>query len=524
MWSQRRAASCERLERQPERPPHHGQPLMLSRLSLRLKLFALAALALLALAGGLTLMQDRLVLRVLEAELQARAIAVRPILETALAAPLAERDYATAQAVLREGVASGSFAHMVLLDSRGQLISSEGWSFREGMPRPGRFTMANGEDRQLYTAPLSLSGQPLGTLHFGLSREPLLAAHRALLGGAVVVGLIALALLVPLVEAGNRMLFLPMRRLEAAAARIRDGDYDIALKANGQDEVARLTLAFNEMAEAMRARLRALMASEAAQAVLLENARIREIDLREARDKAEVANRAKSEFLANMSHELRTPLNGVLGMAQVLDSAERPAEDREAIAAILASGQQLLRLINDVLELSLFETGGTVLRPVLVPSRGLFAPALAPAADAARSKALGWSLSIAPELPPNLRADPARMTQLLGHLADNAVKFTEAGEIAISVGWKPAAGKQAKAGCLRVEIRDTGIGISPEQRARIFLRFSQAESASTRRYGGMGLGLAICRHVAELMGGDIGYDSTPGQGSRFWFEVPLETG
>jgi len=493
---------------------------MLARLSLRVKLFALAATALVMLASVLTFMQDRLVLRALEAELHARAIAVCPILETALATPLAERDYATAQAVLRESVASGSFAHMVLLDARGQLISSEGWSFGDGMPQPGRFVMANGEERQLFSVPIALAGQPLGMLHFGISREPMEAAHRALLGGALVVGLISLALLVPLVEMGNRMLFLPMRRLEAAAARIRDGDYDIRLQAKGQDEVARLTLAFTEMADAMRARLRALMTSETAQSALLENARIREIDLREARDKAEIANRAKSEFLANMSHELRTPLNGILGMAQVLDSPDRPAEDREAIAAILESGQQLLRLINDVLELSLFETGGTQLHPVLVPSHGLFAPALAPAAAAARRKGLDWSLTVAPNLPRNLRADPARITQLLGHLADNAVKFTEQGEIAIQVRWTP---RDAQRGTLRVELRDTGIGIPPALRPLLFQRFSQAESSSTRRYGGTGLGLAICRHLTELMHGVIGFDSEPGQGSVFWFEIPLKT-
>lgn len=493
---------------------------MLARFSLRLKLFSLAAIALLAMAGALTFLQDRLVLRALEAELHARAIAVCPILETALATPMAERDYATVQAVLREGVASGSFAHMVLLDARGQLVSSEGWSFGDGMPRPGRWTMADGEERQLYSVAIALEGQGLGTLHFGLSRMPLQTAHEALLRGALLVSLAVLALLIPLVELGNRMLFRPLIRLEAAAARLRDGDYDIQLEARGRDEVARLTLTFSQMAAAMRERLRALMASEAAQAALLESARLRAIDLREARDKAEIATRAKSEFLANMSHELRTPLNGILGMAQVLDTPERPAEDRQAIAAILDSGQQLLRLINDVLELSLFETGGTQLRPVLVPARGLFAPALAAAAAAARRRGLAWSMDIPPDLPASLRIDPARVAQLLGHLSDNAVKFTKTGGVAVTIGWQA---RDARSGALRVEIRDTGIGIPPELRPHLFLRFSQAESSSTRRYGGTGLGLAICRHVAELMGGVIGFDSTPSGGSVFWFEVPFGT-
>jgi two-component system, sensor histidine kinase len=493
---------------------------MLARLSLRLKLFGLAALALLTLAGVLTVLQDRLVLRALEAELHARALAVCPILEAALATPMAERDYATAQAVLREGVASGSFAHMVLLDARGMLVSSEGWAFQGGMPPPGRLTMPGGEERQLYTMPVALAGQALGTLHFGLSRMPLQVAHDALLRGALLVSLAVLALLVPLVELGNRMLFRPMRRLEAAAARIRDGDYDIKLTTRGQDEVARLTQTFSQMAEAMRQRLRALMESEAAQAALLEQARRREIDLRDARDKAEIATRAKSEFLANMSHELRTPLNGILGMAQVLDATERPAEDREAIAVILASGQQLLRLINDVLELSLFETGSTPLRPVLVPARGLFETPLAPAAAAARRKGLAWTLDITPDLPESLRIDPLRLAQLLGHLSDNAVKFTEAGGVAVTVGWQGRAEGQ---GVLRVELRDSGIGIGPELRPLLFRRFSQAETSRTRRYGGTGLGLAICRHVTELMGGVIGLDSTPGQGSLFWFEIPART-
>ncbi len=496
---------------------------MRARPSLRFKLFSLAALALLALAATLTFLQDRLVLRALEAELHARAIAVCPILEAALAAPMAERDYATAQAVLREGVASGSFAHMVLLDARGRLVASEGWRFEGQMPPAGRLTMPDGEERQLYTMPIALTGQPLGTMHFALSRRPLQEAHDALLRGALLVSLAVLALLVPLVELGNRMLFRPMGRLEAAAARIRDGDYDIRLEARGQDEVARLTQTFTQMAGAMRERLRALMESEAVQSALLEEARRREIDLREARDKAEIATRAKSEFLANMSHELRTPLNGILGMAQVLELREHPPEDREAIAVILESGRQLLRLINDVLELSLFETGGVSLRPAPVPVRDLFETALAPAADAAARKGLAWSLHLAPDLPARLCLDPARMTLLLGHRADNAVKFTAAGGVSVAVRWQaPGMARGATGGLLRIELRDSGIGIAPELRPLLFQRFSQADNSSTRRHGGTGLGLAICRNVTELMGGEIGFESTPGGGSLFRVEVPAK--
>lgn len=491
---------------------------MLARLSLRIRLFGLAAVALLTMAAVLTFVQDRLAERTLEAQLEARATSARPILEAALIASMIERDYATIQAVLRESVKTGSFAHMVLVDARGQLIASEGWSFGDGMPRSGRFTMADGEQRMLYSLPISLAGQALGTLYFGLSRGPLQAAHEAMLIGGLLASLAALALLVPVVELGTRLILRPLQRLEAAAETIRDGSYDIALRPQGQDEVARLTTTFVEMADAMRERLRALMASEAAQRVLLENARLREIDLREARDKAEIGTRAKSEFLANMSHELRTPLNGILGMAQVLEASERSAEDQQAIAAILESGQQLLRLINDVLELSQFETGGAKLTMAPVQSQVLFGTALAPAAAAAQRKGLEWHIHLADDLPTMVMADCTRIGQLLAHLADNAVKFTTSGAINIDATWR----NEGPQGWMRVEMHDTGIGVSPEARPRLFERFSQAESSSTRRFGGSGLGLAICRNLASLMGGHIGFASEPGKGSIFWFELPLK--
>ena len=245
---------------QPKRP----------RSSLRLKLFALAACAMLALTGVLTFLQDRLVLQVLDQQLTASAAAVKPTLVAALSAAMIERDYATIREVMQESVAAGSFTHMVLTDARGQVIATEGWSVAvDGPLQPGLVRMLDGEERMVFAVPITITGQQLGNVYFGLSRRPLQAAHEQLLIGALVAGIAALALLVPVVEIGNRLLFRPLRRLETAAITLRGGNYDIALQPQGDDEVARLTIAFRDMAEAMRDRLHALESSEAAQRGLL---------------------------------------------------------------------------------------------------------------------------------------------------------------------------------------------------------------------------------------------------------------
>lgn len=240
------------------------------RISFRLKLFALAACAMLALTGALTFLQDRLVLQALDRQLTASAAAVKPILDAALSAAMIERDYATIRAVMLESVAAGSFTHMVLTDAREQVIATEGWSVAvDGPLQPGLVRMLDGEERMVFAVPITIAGQRLGCVYFGLSRRPLQTAHEQLLIGALVAGIAALALLVPVVEIGTRLLFRPLRRLEAAAITLRGGSYDIALQPQGDDEVARLTIAFRDMAEAMRDRLHALETSEAAQRDLL---------------------------------------------------------------------------------------------------------------------------------------------------------------------------------------------------------------------------------------------------------------
>ncbi|NGM18409.1 HAMP domain-containing protein [Roseomonas stagni] len=502
---------------------------MLRRLPFRLKLFSLAALALVALATALTVIQDRLVLRVLEAQFESRAAAARPILEAALAAPLAERDFATIQAIITESVNAGSFAHLVLLDATSQPVAAAGWDVaRDGLPRHQTvpLDLPGSASRMVYEAAITMAGQPLGTLHFGISLEPIEAAHAALVTGGIVAAILCVALLVPIVELGSRWLFRPLRRLEAAAAAIQGGDYDTpldprALRAQGGtgggDEIARLGSTFIAMAAALRERLEALSASEARQRALLEEARLREVLLRNAKDQAEVATRAKSEFLANMSHEVRTPLNGILGMAQILSTSELNEADREAVQVILESGNLLLGIINDILDISRLESGRVTIEAAPAETVGMLTQPLSALAAAASRKGLGWTLEMAPDLPRQVMADRMRVAQVLVNLAGNAVKFTESGEVRIRAQWQalPPGGR------LRVEVADTGIGIPEEAWPRLFERFAQAEMSTTRRYGGSGLGLAICRQLVELMGGRIGFDSRPGRGSIFWFELPL---
>ncbi|MDB5807103.1 MAG: hypothetical protein JWN73_4425 [Betaproteobacteria bacterium] len=305
----------------------------------------------------------------------------------------------------------------------------------------------------------------------------------------VSLGVVCLALMGALVLL--RKVLYPVNRMTSAMVAIAGGDYARTIPyAERRDEVG-------QMAQALVLFKNALLGIKAAQA------------------QAEMASRHKSEFLANMSHELRTPLNAVLGLSgMLLEDADDPdpRELRESLSRITGSAQHLLGLINDILDLSKIEAGRMSVSFETFSASSLSEEIIATFASMARDKGVALS-SVYGSLSP-LTSDPQRLRQILLNLVGNAVKFTEAGEVRLSVA-------DAGAGQMRFAVSDTGPGITPEDQAKLFQDFTQLDSSRTRKFGGTGLGLAISRRMARLLGGDVTLESTVGEGSTFILTLPL---
>jgi len=237
-----------------------------------------------------------------------------------------------------------------------------------------------------------------------------------------------------------------------------------------------------------------------------------------AKEAAEAANLAKSEFLANMSHEIRTPMNPILGMTEVLLEMESTVRQRELLEIIRSASQSLLDIINDILDFSKIEAGKVRLENIEFDLKMLLDEVTDLIALKAREKGLTLRTDIDPALTPNIYGDPVRLRQVLLNLAGNAIKFTEKGNIII----RAYLSKEQGGNCIRLEIQDTGIGLSVEAQSLLFQPFTQGDGSTTRKYGGTGLGLSISKQLVELMGGRIGVKSREGQGSLFYVTLPVK--
>jgi signal transduction histidine kinase/CheY-like chemotaxis protein len=353
--------------------------------------------------------------------------------------------------------------------------------------------------------PVLIGGRPAGEVILR-AREPTIASllpRFLALTGALFFGASGIALFVA--QGLSRRVTAPIERLSKAMAQVASsGQFDLMALSEADDDVfLRLTSSFNDLLTQLDANHKELCET-------LE-------DLMEARDAANAANIAKSQFLANMSHEIRTPLNGVLAMAEVMDRGDLLPVQRERLAVVRQSGEQLLAVLNDVLDLSKIEAGKLELveqdfdlERVAQSVRDGFAPL-------AQEKGLDFNVEVATEAQGAWLGDADRLRQIFANLVSNAIKFTAKGSVT-------ARFETADAGGLRLAVADTGIGIPRDKITTLFEKFTQADSSTTRRYGGTGLGLAICRELAQLMGGQISVMSEEDKGSTFIVELPFPRG
>lgn len=391
---------------------------------------------------------------------------------------------------------SSRSAEAEFVDSQGRILARFA---RSNDPEP-----AGGARLGVVRAPVMVRGEKVGEVvlrAYDVRLASLFPRYLAV-GGALFFAATGLALLMGQWLAARAIE--PVERLSRAMQAVTEhGRYDRSVEVDADDEIGRLTDSFNDLLARLDANDRDLRAAME--------------QLVQARDAAEAANVLKSHFLANMSHEIRTPLNGVLGVAGALARTELGPRQREMVELIEDSANTLGCLLNDVLDLARIESGHLELKDDPFDLEDAVGVVAALFRAQARAKGLDFAVTVAPAARGGYRGDVVRLRQILANLLSNAVKFTERGGVAVRV----EVARIEDGERLAITVRDTGVGIPADVKARLFRRFEQGDGSITRRFGGSGLGLAISRTLAQAMGGELAVESAPGLGSSFRLTVDL---
>ena len=437
-----------------------------------------------------------------------------------VAVPLADGDRRQVQQALTSISKLESFRFAEVLNTNGATFAEMGFDTllerRSGELPQGSFSNLLISDDVWVSDEVIHAGRKVGTVRLLADISAVRSAFFRNIAYNIVVSLLLALTATAVSRMVIRHLTLPIYNLSQLMNRLGgETDYSTRAPEEGKGEIKLLSQSFNRMLEDIETRNRQLIEY---QETLEERVEERTRDLAAAKEEADRANAAKSEFLATMSHEIRTPMNSMLVSSELLASAGLDPRHQRYADIIARSGRSLLAIINDILDLSKIQAGKLDLESIPVSTRSLVDDVLELFFKPATDKGLDICGHVAANVPDEVMGDPTRLHQILTNLTNNALKFTEKGSLTVSV-----KGEQTKDGAvLRFAVTDTGIGISPENAARIFDSFSQADQTTTRKFGGTGLGLAICRQLVEAMGGEIGVESQEGEGASFQFTLPVE--